>query len=216
MAEGLEHRVALCMPIGLVDGGEVVQVQHQQRQRLLLFAAVLQAVGELALEVIGTGQGRELVEQAMFAKQPLAFFHLRADCQLFAVPMVDADGQQDHAYRHRPGFEPVVPGDAVGQADELVKAVDPPREKDARQPQRQVIGDAPGGAAFEHQAQPHQGEQGGTAFADDVQPHPLADAFELAAGQVKDQPGVGGNEQQGEFPTMRFEHGKHGRGSLGE
>ncbi|MNY78251.1 hypothetical protein D3C86_2184260 [compost metagenome] len=69
----------------------------------------------------------------MLAEQPLAFLHLCADRQLFAVPVIDADGQQDHADRHRPGLQPVIPGDAVGQADKLVEAVDPPGEKDAAQ-----------------------------------------------------------------------------------
>ena len=50
------------MPVDLVDGGEVIQVQGEQRQWLLLRLAVAQAVDELALEVVGAGQGGEFVE----------------------------------------------------------------------------------------------------------------------------------------------------------
>lgn len=134
----------------------------------------------------------------------------------FADPQAPGEGQQDHAHRHRPGLQPVIPGDAGGQANEFVEAVDPPGEKDARQAQCQVIGDAPGGAAFQHQAQPYQGEQGGAALADDIQPYPLVDAFQLAAGQEQQQAEVGGDQQQDEFPAVGFEHGKHGRESLGK
>ena len=122
------------------------------------------------------------------------------------MPVVEADGQQNHADGHRPGLQPVIPANVFGQADKLVQHVNPPRKKHAAQADRQVVGDPSGRPAFEYQPQPEQEEQGGAAFAGDVQPLPFAEGFGGAKGQVQQQPDIGCKNQQPEFPTMVFEN----------
>ncbi|MDT4857973.1 hypothetical protein FQZ97_924190 [compost metagenome] len=202
--------VALGVAEPVVEAAEIVQVEYHQRQRLVLLAGLHQAQLQLPAQVVGAAQRGQLVEQAMLAEQPFALLHLRADRQLLAVPVVDAEGQQQQAHRHRRRFQPVVPGDAWRHADELVQAVDPPGKEHAGQPQYQQVGDPSRGPAFQHQANPHQRQQRRAALAEDVQPDPLGHGLQIAHRQVQQQAEVGRQQQGGEFQFVELEQRRHG------
>jgi len=195
LAEGLQHGVAFGVAVALIDGCEVVDIQCQQRQRLLLLDALRQTVADLALEVFGAAQGGQFVEQAVFAKHPLALLHLLVNGLLLAMPVEQADGQQDHADGHGGRLHPVIPADVLGQADKFVEHIHPPGKKHKAQAVRQVVGDPAGGSAFNHQPQPEQHKQGGAAFAEDIQPMPLAEGFGGAECQVQQHRGIGRQQQ---------------------
>ena len=161
----------------------------------MLLDALRQAVADLTLEVFGAAQRGQFVEQPVLAKYPLALLHLLVDCLLLAVPMKQADGQQNHADGHGCRLHPVIPANMFGQADKLVEHIHPPGKKHKAQAVRQVVGDPPGGPAFNHQPQPEQHKQGGAALAEDIQPVPFAEGLGRAECQVEQYRGIGGQQQ---------------------
>ncbi len=209
LRHGLQHQIALGLAVALIDPAEVVQVDRQQRQRALLLVGLAQGLIELPPQVFGGAQRGEVVEQPMFAKQPLALVHLRVDGALFLVQVVDAEGQQQQTYRHGRGFQPVVPGDAGGDLDEFVEQVHPPGKADAGQAQCEQPRHPAGRAAVQQHDQPGEGEGGATAFADDVHPVDLAPGFDRADCEQQLQADVGGQGEAEEGEGVEFEEGFH-------